>query len=103
MLKAIAGKYSDIVALVPIVNINADILHSVWKNVVSQISDIGFDISITITNMSLFNKKMLKNSEDLFVQNEEKVDIKIFLLFDPTHLFKNVYNNWMKKINFTYK
>ena len=29
MLKAIAGKYSDIVAMVPIVNINADILYSV--------------------------------------------------------------------------
>ena len=70
MLRAIAGKFSDIVAMVPIDNINADILFSVWKNVVSQISDIGFDISVTITdghssNMSLFNKKILKNSEDL--------------------------------------
>ena len=50
MLKAIAGKYCDIVAMVPIVNINADILHSVWKKVVSQISNIGFDISVTMTD-----------------------------------------------------
>ena len=63
MLKAIAGKHRDIVAMLPIININADILHSVWKNVVSQISDIGFDIYVTMTdghssNMSLFNKKI---------------------------------------------
>ena len=51
------------------------------------------------SNMLLFNKKILKNS-GLFVQNEEKLDSKIFLLFDPTHLFKSVYNNWFKKINF---
>ena len=104
MLKAIAGKFRD-VAMVLNVNINADILHSVWKNVVSQISDIAFDISVIMTdghssNMPLFNKKSLKNSEDLFAQNEEKLDSKILLLFDPTHLFKNVYNNWLKKINF---
>ena len=71
---------------------------------VSQISDIGSDISVTMTdghssNMSLFNKKILKNS-DQFVQNEEKLDGKIFMSFDPTQLFKNVYNNWLPKINF---
>ena len=34
------------------------------------------------------------------MKNEEKLDSKILLLFDPAHLFKNVYNNWLKKINF---
>ena len=105
MIKAITGKYRDIVAMVPIVNSNADILHSVWKNVVSQISKIGFDIAVTMTdghssNMSLINKKILKNEQGLFVYNEDKRDSKIIPKYDNTHLFKNFYNNWSKKIDF---
>ena len=34
------------------------------------------------------------------MQNEEKLDRKIFLLFDTTHLFNNVDNNWLKRIDF---
>ena len=44
MIKSIVGKYCDIIAMVPVVNINADILYSVWKNIVTQISKTGFDI-----------------------------------------------------------
>ena len=83
--------------MVPIVNVNADILHSIWKSVLSQISKIGFDIAVTITdghssNMPLIKKKVLKSEQDLFVYNEDKRDSKIFPIYDNTHLFKNFYN-----------
>ena len=34
----------------PIVNISADKLFSVWKNVVTKVSGIGFDIAVTMTD-----------------------------------------------------
>ena len=36
MIKSIAGKYRDVLFMVPIVGINAEKLYSIWKNVVSQ-------------------------------------------------------------------
>ena len=52
--------------MAPVVNINADKLYSIWKNVVSQVTAIGFDVAVTMTdgnssNMKLFNNKILQN------------------------------------------
>ena len=103
MIKSIAGKYRDVVFMVPIVGINADKLCSIWKNVASQMTAIGFDIAVTMTdghssNMKLFNNKILNNvHENLSVPNVDNLGSFIFLLFDPAHIFKNLYNNWMAK------
>ena len=56
------------------------------------VSTIGFDIAVTMTdghsaNVSLFNKKILKNPGDLFIPNEKSPGSKIFPFFDTSHLF----------------
>ena len=105
MLKSIAGKYRDIIVMAPVVNISAEKLYEVWKNVAKAISEIGFDIAVTMTdghssNMSFFNTKLLSNPHDLSFENEYKPGSKIFPMFDNTHLFKNFYNNWRNKSYF---
>ena len=50
--------------MTPAVNINYDILFNVWSNVVTTLSDIRFDITVTMTdghssNMKLFNKRTI--------------------------------------------
>ena len=102
MLKSIAGKYRDIVAMVPIVNISADKLFSVWKNVVTKVSEIGFDIAVTMAdghsaNMKLFNNKILTGSGNLSIPNLDFPGSYIFPMYDPSHIFKMFYNNWMVK------
>ena len=59
MIKSIAGKYRDIVSMAPVVNINADKLYSIWKNVVSQVTAIGFDVAVTMTDGHSSNMKYL--------------------------------------------
>ena len=49
MIKSIAGKYRDIVAMAPVVNINANKLHSLWTGVVNKVTKIGFDVAVTMT------------------------------------------------------
>ena len=98
-IESIAGRHRDIVSRVPIVNISADILYSIWKNIVSQVTKIGFDIAVTMTdvyssNMALFNKRTLKDAPmDLSIPNESNPGSSIFLLYDTVHIFKNFYNN----------
>ena len=94
MLKSIGGKYQDIVSMVPIVGINADKLFSIWKNIVSHMTMIGFDIAVTMTmtdghssNMKLFNKILKNHPRNHSVENSDN------LLFDPLNLFKIFYNN----------
>ena len=49
MLKSIAGKYRDIVTMSPVININADKLHSIWTDVMKNVEKIGFDVAVTMT------------------------------------------------------
>ena len=35
--------------------------------------------------------------ENVSVPNVDNLGSFIFLLFDPVHIFKNLYNNWMAK------
>ena len=48
MIKPVCGKYRDIVAMVPITNIDANKLYTVWKSYIVVFSDIGFDKLYTV-------------------------------------------------------
>ena len=50
MIKSIAGNYRDIIAMSPIVNINADILYKIWLNVLKVVSNLGFNVTDTMTD-----------------------------------------------------
>ena len=44
MIKSVARKYRDIIAMVPISNLNADKQYTIWCNTTSALKEIGFDI-----------------------------------------------------------
>ena len=97
MLKSICGKYRDTIAMVPVVNISAEKLFTVWTDVMTKVEKIGFDVAVTMSdghssNMRFFNNKLLKTKKDLYRTLES--GRKNFPIYDNTHLFKNFYNNW---------
>ena len=60
MIKSVAGSYRDMMCLSPTYNLNAKKLEKVWQNVVRVVSDIGFDVVLTMTdghpsNLTFFN------------------------------------------------
>ena len=62
MIKSVAGNY--------IVNIDADILYQVWLNVVKAVTELQFDITVTMTdghksNVRLFKEKLWWIYEDV--------------------------------------
>ena len=63
MIKSVAGNYKDVVSITCIVNIDADILYQVWLNVVKAVTELQFDITVTMTeghksNVRLFIEKL---------------------------------------------
>lgn len=95
MIKSVAGNYRDVVAITCIVKINAEILYKVWMNVVKAVTELGFDISSTTTdghssNVKLFKEKLCAGFMKTWIPNPINSGNRIFLLFDPTHLFKNI-------------
>ena len=105
MIKSVAGNYKDVVSITCVVNMNADILHKVWLNVVKVVTELKFDITVTMTdgyssNVKFFKEKLCDGVMKMWVPNPLSPGNRIFLLFDPTHLFKNIYNNFRTKENF---
>ena len=75
MIKSVAGKYRDVVAMIPISNLTADKQYTAWYTTASALTEIGFDIVLTMTdgnnvNHTFFSKicgkmrKALKTSID---------------------------------------
>ena len=105
MIKSVAGNYKDVVSITCIVNIDANILYQVWLNVVKAVTELQFDITVTMTdghksNVRLFKAKLCGGFMKMWIPNPLSQGNRIYLLFDPTHLFENIYNNFRNKENF---
>ena len=107
MIKSICGKYQDVVSMTQISNISAEKIRIVWENCMSVLSEIGFIVVVTMTdghksNESFFKQLLGKSKDQFFIAHPYFPGQQIFLLFDPIHLFKNFYNNFMVNEIFSY-
>ena len=103
MIKSVGGKFMDMVCLFPVDQLDSEILHSMWKNVLKEVTEIGFDVvSNTLDGHSInqkFYTKFLGEGElQLSIPHPYKNDgSRIFLLYDYVHIFKCIYNNFVNK------
>lgn len=106
MIKSIAGRYNDVIAMVPLVKISSEIIKTWFDKVLEAVTNIGFDVVAVLTDAHSSNWKFY--SQELcsggkmknFISNPHLPDNKIFLLFDSVHVFKNMYNNILNKQQF---
>ena len=107
MLKSVAGKYRDIISMSPQSNISAEKIFVVWKNLMKVLTEIGFDVRITMNDQHPSNVKffglLLGKSVNLALQESRLCGLytlnpyngkKVYLAFDTTHVFKNFYGNF---------
>ena len=102
MIKSVAGSYRDMLCLSPIYNLNAKKLEKVWQNEVRVVSDIGFDVVLTMTdghqsNLTFFNNivsGLNLEKHRMMINNPFSTNQVSFLSFDTVHIFKNFYNNF---------
>lgn len=113
MITPMMGKPSFVARLLPIFSISHELLHNELVSLLGIINDCGgYPFGIMSDNLranqSCFNlfHKAFKTKEVFSVDHPfpNKYFDELFLLYDPTHLFKNIRNNWItektKTLNF---
>lgn len=107
MIKSMAGKFSDVVAMYPISGYSVELLNTLTKEVLQGVMDAGFDCVSLISDNHPLNRayfKSLGNGELVSrVPNPCDETKSIFLMIDPTHNIKNLYNNFNKRKTFQAK
>ena len=107
MIKSVAGKYSDIVALFPIRNLDSEKILKHFHMVITTLSEIGFLVFAMSADNASPNRKfyveeLCSGSLTTSIPHPTIPDEVLFLLFDAVHNFKNVYNNFVTRKEFVY-
>lgn len=99
-ISSLHGNYEDLVCFIPTSNLSSPVLLQQFKMVVSKLLDIGFDVKLVLTDGHKTNVKFFvdlgNGNLELFLQNLEE-NWSFFTMFDPVHIFKNMYHNFQKK------
>ncbi len=105
MITSAAGKYRDIVALYELNRFNSDILMRAFIEVMKRLDATGFKVFVVSTDNHSANRSfftMLSGGKlEVQVRNPANGD-PLFLMIDPTHNFKNIFNNFHIRRNFSF-
>ena len=104
MIKSVAGKYKDVVGIYPMSKLTAAKQHECYLEVMKLIRSVSINVvAISVDNAST-NRKFLV---DCLCGGNLKTHITdsvtgqpLYLIFDPVHDIKNVYNNFQSRKNF---
>ena len=104
MINPSYGAPAFVARLIPVLSLNADFLFNILKPIIQLIHESGGRLFGVVSDNLSVNQKAFK----LFHSNFQSLDIssiahpisnskfeRLFTLYDPTHLFKNVRNNWI--------
>ncbi|MEL7307118.1 MAG: hypothetical protein AAGK05_04100 [Pseudomonadota bacterium] len=103
MIKSLAGKYSDVVACIPIHRLTVECLRSNCLKVLNTVMQSGFNVIALCADNHAVNRSFFKGlSTDVnsACENPCNAEKKLYLLIDPVHTIKNLYNNFQKRTNF---
>ena len=104
MIKSLHHHYQDVVALIPTAKLTASSLHEYFLVVNRLLLNAGFSVvALSVDNASVnrsFFSILCDGELTPCVPNPLSGD-PLHLLFDGTHLFKNFYNNFQRRKNFS--
>ena len=66
MIKSVSSKYHDVIAMIPIINIDASQIFEVFDKIVKGIHQVGFDAIATIVDGHSSNTKFFKTLSQNF-------------------------------------
>ena len=104
MIKSVVGKYKDIVVIYSMSKLTAGKQHGCYLEVMQLLRSVGVNVvAISVDNASTNRKFFI----EFLCEGQLKTHItdpvtgqSIFLLFDPVHDLKNVYNNFQSRVLF---
>jgi len=102
MISSVGGPYSDMVALCQMSKLDSSILKQNYIKVLKTLTECGFVVVANSAdnhaiNIKFYTHELCDGTLLPFVQHPFLNGEKIFLLFDPVHIFKNIYNNFVNR------
>ena len=105
MIKAVAGKYRDIIGLIPCSILDAKKQHDLWIRILPTLCQIGCEPIISMSDGNQVNHKFYKDmicdgtlkTWISLSQHDLIVIQRMYLTFDLVHLFKYFYNNFLSR------
>lgn len=99
MISSLLSKSKDVVGIVPVKNLNAEMLHEMIRKVLQLLHSIGYLVTCVISDNNRVNRnaftKLCGGKLQIFIQNPFNPMERLFFLFDTVHLFKCIRNNWL--------
>lgn len=106
MVKSLCSDFCEVVGLFPVNNLNADTLHKNFLNVLSHLKFFNLHVIVVCvdnatSNRSFYKKNLCKGNLESNCSNPIS-GTPMYLLIDPTHNIKNIYNCWQRRNTFIY-
>lgn len=101
MIKSLCSKYKDIVGMYPVSCLTAALQFAYFEDVLKLVVDCGFNVVAVSVDNAAVNRKfytqfLCKGELKVFVKNPHTGQ-PLFLIFDPVHNLKNIYNNFQSR------
>jgi hypothetical protein len=101
MVKSLVNKFKDVVAIYPMATLTAAKQHDCYTEVLTMLNTVGlYVVAISVdnatTNRKFFADCLCDGTLKTSIMNNETGQ-PIFLIFDPVHDLKNVYNNFQSR------
>ena len=104
MIRSLTNKFRDIVAIYTVKNLTGEMLYRSYMEVLEMLHKLGFNVVAIVLDNATPNKKIfLTLCGEIwkpFIPNPFVTNGQIYLIFDPTHNIKNLYNNFQKRRKF---
>jgi hypothetical protein len=108
LIKSLSSKYCDVVLMCPIASLKTDQLAEKFLIALKLVTEAGFDVVSTVadnlpTNFAFFKNTLCKGTLCSKIEHPYRSGQSLFLLSDPTHVIKNIYNNFQRSSQFSFK
>lgn len=104
MVSSLFSPYRDVVHIVPVKTLTADVLHSLIKKTIIGLEHIGFSVLCVSTDNNSINKKAMSlfacpSQVSIVYPHPVTPGKPLFFVLDPVHILKCIRNNWINQKN----
>jgi hypothetical protein len=105
MVKSVASNYRDMVAMLPISKIDSSVIERNFHAVLRAVFEVGFDVVCVSSDghsaNRMFYQQLCGGKMQPFIPHPLHQEKRIYLIFDPVHLFKNFFTNFLNRTTFS--
>lgn len=104
MVQSVQSSYKDVVAIMPVKTVNADMLFEFTRRVLIGLETIGLHAFCIITDNNAINRKAVSKfttppKVQIVYPHPYDIKKKLFFMIDSVHILKCVRNNWVNQKN----